>query len=305
MDNNLTNQKIDFCCPVCNSIKLKEKFADSLGDNLPTFNYDFSKNLRDTYRIVKCLECTHHFATPRHKNLYLNYDSTQIDQIYLDLQHQRIATDHKVIKEILKYVRSGKLLDIGCATADFLSIAQNYYDVEGLELSAWSSKIAAEKGLLIHKCLLKDMGARQHYDIITLWGVIEHFEYPKDEIAHISRLLKKDGLVFLWTGDISSITAKIFGRKWWYFQGQHIQLFTKKSLNKLFADNGFIEVACNKYPYTLTMQSLSNSLKRYPVFNILQPIIQHKSLRNVTLTVKLPGEIFSAYRKTASAILTS
>ena len=289
-------KKSEIPCPVCNSSKYKVLYEDTLGDRFPVFNYDFSINFNLTYRIVKCLDCTHHYASPRHDNLYANYDGNTPDSIYLTLQPQRIQTDKEVIKEVLKHTPSGKLLDVGCATGDFLSEAQKHYQAEGLELSTWSTKMARERGFTIHQCLLEKMNLPESFDVVTLWGVIEHFEYPFKEIGNINKLLKKGGTVALWTGDIDSLFPKIIGKKWWYFQGQHIQMFTGKSMEKLFSDNGFSTIYMGRYPYIITPESINNSLRRYPILHAITKPIFNSGLFN-NFKIKLPGEMFAIFRK--------
>jgi len=289
-------KKSEIPCPICNSVKYKVVYEDTLGDRYPAFSYDFSINFNLTYRIVKCLDCTHYYASPKHDNLYVNYDGNVPDAIYLALQQQRIETDREVIKEVLKHTPSGNLLDVGCATGDFLHEAQKYYKAEGLELSSWSTKMARERGFTVHQCLLEKLDMPESFDLVTLWGVIEHFEYPAKEIANINKLLKNGGTVALWTGDIDSIFPKVIGKKWWYFQGQHIQMFTRKSMIRLFADNGFENIYMGRYPYILTTRSINNSLKRYPfLHSLVKPIINSGLFNNVK--IKLPGEMFAIFRK--------
>jgi SAM-dependent methyltransferase len=292
------NKRIHFCCPVCSSGNLAEKFQDTLGNNLPAFDYNFSPLTQRHYRIVKCRNCSHYFATPRHQNLYANYSANKADETYISLSPQRFATDAEAIKSILEFCPQGTLLDIGCATGDFLITARKYYKAEGLDLSEWASKMARDRGLTIHTCRISEMPYPEHYDVITLWGVIEHFEFPKEELANMRKILKKKGIVCIWTGDISSITARIMGEKWHYFHGQHIQMFSKRSLRLLFADGGFEEVTITTYPYILTMESLSNSITRYPLIHkLMRPIISHKALSNKKFMLKLPGEMFAIFRR--------
>jgi ubiquinone/menaquinone biosynthesis C-methylase UbiE len=292
------NNIIDFPCPVCNSNNLAERYQDTLGNNLPAFDYNFSPLTQRHYRIVKCLNCSHCFSTPRHQNIYANYSANKADDIYISLSPQRFATDAQAIKSIVELCPQGKLLDIGCATGDFLITAREYYEAEGLDLSEWASKIARDRGLTIHTCLIRELPYSEHYDVITLWGVIEHFEFPKEEVINMRKILKKKGIVCIWTGDISSVTARIMGKKWHYFHGQHIQMFSKKSLRRMFIDCGFEEVTIKTYPYILTMTSLSNTLTRYPLIHkMMSPIISHKALSNKRLILKLPGEMFAMFRK--------
>lgn len=288
----------EFPCPVCNNNDFKIIYPDTIGDKRTSFNYNYTANYNLTYRIIKCNICSHHYASPRPIDMWSNYEADSVDQLYLNNQRQRIETNKKVIKEIIKYKPNGKLLDVGCATGDFLTIAKDFFDVEGLELSEWSSKIAKEQGFIIHHKLLNQMPEKEEYDVLTLWGVIEHFEYPKTEIDNISKILKKGGLVCLWTGDVNSITAKLLGKKWWYYQGQHIQMFTKKSICQLFDSCGYEPVYYGRYPYIATMDSLNNSISRYPfISRLFSPIIKSIVFSKLRLKLKLPGEIFAIFEK--------
>lgn len=288
----------DFSCPVCGSNDFIVIYPDTMQGNLPSFNYNFTIHYNLTFRLVKCRECTHVYASPRPENLWGKYTGDDVDSIYIENAKQRIATAHKVIDRIKKYKKKGMLLDVGCATGDFLSVAKSYYDVEGLELSPWSGTIASGRGFSIHKKLLDEMDVEEAYDVITLWGVIEHFEFPQKEIKNISRILKKDGLVCLWTGDISSVMARLMGKKWWYYQGQHIQMFSRKSIRRLFEGAGFITAFMGNYPYVITPHSLDNTLSRYHwIHKISSPILNSKAFSQVKFTLKLSGEMFAIFRK--------
>ena len=190
------------------------------------------------------------------------------------------------------------MLDIGCATGDFLSIAQENYTVEGLELSQWSAEIAKKRGFKIHTCTIKELPSDAKFDIVSLWGVIEHFESPKTEVEKIYSILNPGGYVCIWTGDIDSWLARLLGKNWWYIQGQHIQFFSKKSLNRLFSDIGFKTIAIEKYPFTTNLNSLSKSFYRYQrLKSISRIILENRLIRDKTITLKIPGEMFAIYRK--------
>ena len=170
--------------------------------------------------------------------------------------------------------------------------------MEGLELSEWSAKIAQDRGFTIHTCTLGEMQGREIYDVLTLWGVIEHFESPRIEAGHISRLIRPDGVVCIWTGDISSWIARLLGKKWWYIQGQHIQYFSRKSLCRLFEDSGFELVSIEKYPFTTNYRSLNKSLRRYSVINgISRRLFERRFFADRKINLSLPGEMYAIFRK--------
>lgn len=289
--------KIDFPCPICASKEYKVVLEDTIGDKYPEFGYDFSPKHNLAYRIVECKNCTHAYASPRHENIWAQYQDIADDN-YLQNVEQYTNTFEKVVSKLVEHKDKGSLLDVGCSTGIFLKVAQKHYEVEGLELSSWAVKIARQNGLTIHECLLENMPTDKKYDIITMWGVIEHLEYPDRELKYISNLLKPNGIVCFWTGDISSVPANILGRKWWYVQGQHIQMFTEKSITKLFENNGFKNEYMGWYPYVMTMRSINKSLARYPLLHALsKPFLTNSFMKERKLVIKLPGEMFGIFRK--------
>jgi SAM-dependent methyltransferase len=284
-------------CPICGSKDQKTLYDDTLGDKLPPFDYAFSPEHMLTYRVVRCNSCSHAFCILPGNEIWRNYESV-VDAEYMSREEAHLLTAGNVVRIMKKYIPSGRLLDIGCATGDFLRIARNDYSVEGLELSKWSSDIAKKHGFTIHTCTISELSPEESYDIITLWGVIEHFESPVQEISKISRIVKPGGYVFLWTGDIDSWIAQLLGKNWWYIQGQHIQFFSNKSLDRLFSDAGFKPVACERYPFTTKLNTLSKSVFRYRIFKPLAILLlENRFVKNRVITLRLPGEMLAVYRK--------
>jgi len=237
------------------------------------------------------------YCSPLPKQLFEQYVDVE-DIEYLRNEAQRLATAAKVIDTLQKYRKTGRLLDVGCSTGDFLRVASRHYDVEGIELSKWAAGIARERGLEIHECCLSDLRSTQPYDVVTLWGVIEHLENPKNEINHIFRLMNHDGILCIWTGNVDSLTARLLGKKWWYFMGQHIQYFSETTLHRLLEQCGFRRVIIQNYPYVLNMASVANSIGRYPLLSkVLSGVLRSRALSSAEITFALPGEMFAIYSR--------
>jgi 2-polyprenyl-3-methyl-5-hydroxy-6-metoxy-1,4-benzoquinol methylase len=132
--------------------------------------------------------------------------------------------------------RHGRLLDVGCATGFFLAEAAAHYEVQGVELSAWSAAWARDHlKLTVHTGTLHDAALpTQAFDVVTLWDVIEHVPEPVPLLAEVARVLKPDGRVVLTTGDFGSAYAQRqgeHGRDWHLMTPPwHLTMFSRASL---------------------------------------------------------------------------
>ncbi len=284
--------KLDICL-VCGSKNTFELYPSTVDLKKLSFTYVKTPDSGKTFRSVRCKNCTHVFCNPLPKNIYKNYEDV-VDKQYLKYTDSIIESAKKILPIIKSYIKSGKMLDVGCATGEFLDKAREYgYEVEGLELSRWSSEIAEKKKIKIHRSLLNSLSKKfpNRYDVITLFGVIEHFENPALELQYIVKLLKPGGLVVIWTGDVNSFSSKLFGYNWWYWQGQHIQYFTHKSLALVAIKSGIKHLFTKTYPFVATYSLLNNSLSRYKTRHIIMKLIKPFFLLKARWILYIPGEM--------------
>jgi len=286
-------------CPVCLSKNTYELYPANVDLKKIMFTYEFTPQSQKTFRVARCRKCTHAFCSPLPRNMYKNYEDV-IDKEYLRHSQTRRLSSQSVLDIIRNYASGGKVFDIGCATGDFLSVAKSFgYSAEGLELSRWSAEIARKKDITVYMDRLKVLAQKfpARYDIVTMWGVIEHFQFPRDEMLCINRLLKPGGLLVIWTGNIDGIMSRILGRRWWYWQGQHIQYFTSRSLNSLASLFDFEHLITKRYPIAATYEQVNNSLKRYKFHKYLMPLIKLLFLIKPIWYLRLPGEMLWLGRK--------
>lgn len=108
----------------------------------------------------------------------------------------------KVLLPILSSLPKGKLLDIGCATGNFLLIAKKFgFEVFGMEASKEAVKIARAKfKLKVAEALTFDElpeEFRGPYRVITAFEVIEHVEEPLKFLKDIFDHLEEGGLTII------------------------------------------------------------------------------------------------------------
>lgn len=292
------SQFVQVDCPVCAAPASNHVvYPDTLGHSLPVFGYKWTSEIRRCYRAVRCPKCSHIYASPRLKNIFAHYQSVA-DPGYIANSPLRIATAEHVLDKIADYLPQGHILDVGCSTGEFLNTAiKRRYTAIGLELSYWAAQYARAQGLNVYQRPLGEL-KKAHFDMISMWGVLEHLEFPSQEMVHINRLLKNEGIFAFWTGDASSVSARLLGSYWWYVMGQHIQYFTKSSIEYLMLNHGFKKIHTSIYPYVISLEYLGTSLMRYPfLVPIARSVLQHPLLGKLQIRLKLPGEMFGIYRK--------
>lgn len=140
-----------------------------------------------------------------------------------------------------RIARQGRLLDVGCAAGFFLAEAKTHYDVQGVELSTFSSAYARDHlqlpvvtGTLQQAALPAD-----HFDVITLWDVIEHVPDPVPLLTEAARVLKPGGRLVLTTGDLGSAYAQRHGEQWHLMTPPwHLTMFSRATLARAAARAG-------------------------------------------------------------------
>lgn len=288
-------QHLQAVCPVCDSPNNKKVYDDELGDALPTVDYNFSPQTRKTYQIVECVDCSHQFVhpLPNLTNLY----QENVDDAYLKSAPQRRRSALEWLRILTAYAspEASSLIDIGCATGIFLDEAAHRYRVEGIELSAWAADLASSRHQ-IHRIPVSEMKTDRHFDIASMWGVIEHLDYPATEISAVRELLNDSGLLFIYTGDRNALLPRLLGKRWWWYQGMHIQYFTKSSLTRLLQSCGFAVIGQHRLPVFFSVPSLAQSLNRYRMMRPLVWLLKNLP-DNGLVKLSLSGEMLLVAQK--------
>jgi 2-polyprenyl-3-methyl-5-hydroxy-6-metoxy-1,4-benzoquinol methylase len=155
-------------------------------------------------------------------------------QDYLDELPARRREARVRLRYVERWVRHGRLLDVGCASGAFLAEARaSGFDASGVEPVPAFARAAREcLGADVREGLIEDIDLPAgDYDVITLWHVLEHLPEP---ISHLSRLadaLSADGALALEVPNAASVTAEHMGQGWPSLEPNvHINQFTPNSL---------------------------------------------------------------------------
>lgn len=167
-----------------------------------------------------------------------NYDPFQRSRSKGLHQITRLYSTKKRTRLVTSQVSSGRILDIGCATGEFLAGIQKQgnWETYGVEPDAYAAGIAKQQpGLQIFIGFLRDAGFKNEiFDVVTLWDVLEHVPDPLGELIEIHRVLKPGGLLVIRIPNSTSTDARWWGKYWAGLDyPRHLYLFSNLTLNQL------------------------------------------------------------------------
>lgn len=156
----------------------------------------------------------------------------------LQSNSHRFKSEVEVIKS-LRATKGGKILDVGCGGGHFLAIMKDLgAKVTGIELDDARAYYAQTvNGLNVVKRPLEDDYWRSefsHYDIVTLWDVIEHVNFPVETIKAAYNMLKPEGYLIIDTPCKDSFYHR-FGQFTYFISGGRLPTF----LNIMYSSHRF------------------------------------------------------------------
>lgn len=221
--------------------------------------------------IIQCRKCglISRVPFPDCKELSKTYEESYYDgqgeigyKDYLEQREELLLLARDRLKIIMRYIKTGKLLDVGCATGEFLEVADELgWDVSGIEISNFSSSVARERtGLDIQTGTLAQFTEKNKFNVVTMWDVLEHVIDPFEELKKIYNLLEKKGLVVICTPNVSSIRAIREKSNWHGYRvsQEHIYFFEPKTLENMLKKAGFKKIIVQTTAIDLRWEQLLN-----------------------------------------------
>lgn len=215
----------------------------------------------DLYGIHFCWNCHSFFLHPKKNtdigdDYAINYDFESYSKQMRVFRTKQYLAD---IQNIIPYVRGRNLLDIGCAAGWFLKIAKKFkFKLNGTEPQKSLANFARESNSTAHIYKYKSDNIdklKEHYDLITLWSVLEHLENLNSSLTNIAKIGSKHCVIVLRTPyclgvltiaslvvyyiSFKKIKIPLEGAFQLKMNSKHWYLFSKKGLKILLKRHGF------------------------------------------------------------------
>jgi 2-polyprenyl-3-methyl-5-hydroxy-6-metoxy-1,4-benzoquinol methylase len=178
-----------------------------------------------------------------------------------------------------------RLLDVGCSTGAFITVADRVgFAAEGVEPAPQAARSAQAAGLRVRQGLLEEVAfPDQAFDVVTLFEVIEHVREILPLFRECRRILKREGLLVIGTGNADSWAASFMRSRWEYFHierhGGHVSFFNPHSIRLLADRSGF------------QIESLKTHSMRFYEKGDVHPII-YRLAKIASELMNLPSHLF-------------
>ncbi len=173
---------------------------------------------------------------------------------------ENIKDDLRRYKFLKKIIISKKIIDFGCGAGGFLQLAQKITkEANGIELEQVLQESFIKRDLKVFKNYNHALKSKKKWDIITAFHVVEHLSDPVKTLLELSKLINKDGKIFIEVPNSEDALLTLYKNKAFQnftYWSQHLFLFNENNLKEL-AKKAKLKVEWVKF---VQRYSLSNHL---------------------------------------------
>lgn len=182
------------------------------------------------YRVLGCKGCSLVFVHPQPKGqeLSMHYDKGYYQEWLDQKRRKRANMWASRLSKVEKHKKAGRLLDVGCGDGAFLELARKRgWQIAGTEISSYAAKRASEildTGIFAGE-LFNARYPGNHFDVVTIWHVLEHVSDPLRYLSEVRRIIKSDGLLIIAVPNINDHLMQVAYR---IIRGKRLKLYSRK-----------------------------------------------------------------------------
>ena len=250
-------------CPVCHADSEKAKLLiEENIDPAKLSGFSFSSRKEPEYmchRLVQCPSCDLVYADqpPGVDELARAYHVADYDS---SEEANDAATAYiRAIQPILAMLtRRQSALEIGTGTGIFLECLsrEGFTDLVGVEPSSAAIAAAPEyRRAWIREGIFEEKDfAPDSFDLICCFMTMEHVHDPEVVARAAYHLLRAGGAFVTVTHDYRSWVNRILGKRSPIIDIEHMQLFSERSVRRLFSESGYTDISVNAFVNTYPLR---------------------------------------------------
>lgn len=250
-------------CPVCQTPAAKARIF--LNRNIDTSKMsEFSFASRKVpefmcHELVQCPECDLVYAPepPDQSVLAHAYHVSEFDSAQ-EADDAAAAYSRAVQPALQKLQRKDAALEIGTGTGIFLEHLKQmgFQRLVGVEPSSAAIQAApAHRQAWIRESIFREEDFEpESFDFICCFMTLEHVRDPQQIVSAASRLLRRGGALAFVIHDYRSPVNRLLGKRSPIIDIEHMQLFSPRSIRRLMAEAGLIDVEVKSFQNRYAMR---------------------------------------------------
>lgn len=238
---------------------------------------DRERNLDLAFTIARCSDCSLIYVRETYGSVspeYTSLESEQIDpaHVWLQSQHKEAAIrrSFRLLRQALTTrPASPRLLAAGCGVGDCLYYAPSHYRLFGFDASLAQSEYArarfpnVRRAVTLSEYRSECVEARDPFDVITMWDVLEHIRKPVPFARDLTDALSPGGILLVSVPAalpmfLKSRVARLgFSLNGFFWNSnEHVSYFSPRTLRHFFDRLGLETVSIRStglYPRELSV----------------------------------------------------
>lgn len=255
-------------CPVCSSSRITLWKRRNLSRELAPEDFQITDSQYGvTLTLHRCADCSFIFADPSEIGQLTEYYEQMVDPDYEAGSENRAVQMRTLLQlGMAARPRARTLLEIGAGSGLLVAEAGRLgLDAVGVEPS--ESLVDAARRTngvqLVQGTFPNPLLNGRQFDLVYLVDVIEHVAYPVTLLANCALALAPGGGLVVVTPDVSSLAARLLGRRWWHFRLAHVGYFNARSMNMAARRAGLVIQSTNRARWFFSVRYLAKRVSVY------------------------------------------
>jgi SAM-dependent methyltransferase len=291
-------------CPVCANADVEVYSDDNSDRGLLSSDLGSSRTRVSHGKILRCRACGFGFRAWRPSEEELASLYRELDpEVYEQESSGRFQTAKRHVEIVRNDMAGGRLLDVGCASGSFLSLAsEEGWQVVGVEpssvLCAKARQRLGDRGTVHCSALQNAEIAKDSMDVVTLWDVLEHVPDPLGFLQLCASLVRPGGYVLANVPDLESWQASLLRERWPLLLGEHLNYFSRASLTLAGEASNLRSIRFGRRPASFSLGYVLYRLAQhhFPGAATGHSLVRGRALGSVSIPVYL-GESYVVWRR--------